>query len=300
MNPNEQMVPENNPVAPPPPPPPAPPAPVQPVYQQPPVQPPAPQPAYVPTSYQNPTSGYFNTLKMLFTDPKSFFDNPPANFVHSLIFPAINLGVMVLVVFLTKIIATLTYSIPTSIYNTDAPTGFARLTADFWGETFKSFGLGFLYAAIFLFAIAGIMMIFALISRKTTTFKDIFAMGSIFSLNFLAVAITSIIGLLIVWITNADFVSIVGLVNNLIISLVFVYAGVLIIQGISTVTAFNFFKSTAIYVLSTILLVFIMGKVIKTFPNDFGISFGQYSNGSSVNLISIDSVLNSSLNSIFN
>ena len=195
---------------------------------------------------------YLKTLKTLFTDPKSFFDNPPVSFVKSLIFPAINLVIMALMVIITSIIRVLTT--PTakiSLYGISASTG-PKLDGDFFGALFKNLGLSTLYVIIFLAAISGIIMIVALISKKTVSFKDIFSMSSIFSLNFLAVSVSLILSLIIGWVGNVDFSSVMYLLSNIVVSLVFVYACILIIQGINQVSSFNIFKSTAVYVVSII------------------------------------------------
>lgn len=267
MNPNEQMVPENNPVAPPP-------QPQQYVQQPQPVQMQQ-QPVYNQAAPSgNYVGGYFNTLKTLFTNPKSFFDNPPTTFLQSIIFPAINLVIMLLVLLVTTIISTLT------TYNTEGTSPFDKLNGDFWGQLFKSVGLSALYVVLFLAVIAGIIYVFALIAKKSANYKDILSMSSIFSLNFLAVSVTAIIGLAFSWVDNADFSSVIGMISGLIASLVFVYATVMIIQGISSVTEFNLFKSTAIFVVSSLLVVFIAGKIVTDLPKDgdLGLSFGNYSN----------------------
>jgi len=167
------------------------------------------------------------------------------------------------------------------------------MNGDFWGNIFKSAGLSGLYAIIFLAAMAGIIMIFALIAKKDVVFKDILSMSSIFSLNFLAIAVVAILGLLNVWVDNTDFNGIVNMITNLVTSLVFIYAVVLMIQGITTVTGFNIFKSTAIFVASAIILLFVCGKMITTFAADFRISFGGYNNSlnSSASSATVNSLL---------
>ncbi len=274
--------------------------PVQPIIQQPipqpvqaivqpPIQQSVPQQNYSQTSYSEASSGYFGTLKALFTNPKAYFDNPPVNFLKSVLFPAINILAMGVILMLTRIIATISAPVSKpasdalSYFSSSADTvalksGFELLTGDFWGALFKNFGLSSLYAVIFLAAIAGIIMIFALIAKKDVVFKDILSMSSIFSLNFLAVAVVAVLGLLNVWVINADFNGIMNLIMNLVTSLVFVYAAVLMIQGITTVTGFNLFKSTTIFVASAIILIFICGKMISTFAADFSMSFGGYNN----------------------
>jgi len=241
----------------------------------------APQPnVYNNNQYSNDNFilAYFKTLKTLFVDPKSYFDNPPINLVKSLIFPAISLAIMALMVIITSVIKVLTApTIKTTLFGISTTTG-PKLSGEFFGELFKNLGLSALYVVIFLAAISGIIMVVALISKKTVAFKDIFSMSSIFSLNFLAVSVSLVFSLIAGWVNNIDFSSIIYLLSNIVVSLVFVYACILIIQGINQVSGFNIFKSTAIYVVSIILMAFIFGKVIKTFPNDFSISFGSYSN----------------------
>lgn len=243
------------------------------------------QPAYVqPASYNS--GGYFNTLKTLFTNPKAYFDNPPANILQSIIFPAINLGFMMLVLFMTTLISVLT------INNEEGSSPFDKLTGEFWGQLFKSIGLSSLYIALFLAIIAGIIYVFALVAKRSAEYKDILSMNSIFSLNFLAVAVSAIVKLAFSWVDSADFSSVITMICGLLTSLVFVYAAVLIIQGISEVTQFNFFKSTAIFVVSSVLIVFIAGKIVTDIPanGDFGLSFGGYSNSVSKTSDVLDSL----------
>ena len=241
-------------------------------------------------------SGYFGTLKSLFTNPTAFFDSPPASWLQALLFPVINLAIMLLVQFFVVLLSVLTMPRPEG----SKGSNFDTLTGDFWGQLFKGLGLSALYAVIFIAAIAGIIYIFTLIARKDTSYRDILSMGSIFSLNFLAVAVTSLIGLLNVWITSADFVSIVNQITGLVTSLVFVYATVLIIQGIASVTSFNMIKSTAIFVVSMALIVFITGKIVQDLPKngDFSIDFGGYSNSISKTTQIVNS-LKSSLDSLY-
>ena len=255
-----------------------------------------PQPLYNNQSSENFVGGYLNTLKILFTNPKSYFDNAPSNFIKSVMFPAINLAIMAVVLIITSLVTALRAS---SIMASSFGGATNVMNGEFFGTLFKNLGFSALYVVIFMFAIAGIIMIFALISKKDVNFGSIFSMSSIFSLNFLAVSVASIVGLLSVFIVNADFSSVIGLINNLIVSLVFVYAGALIIQGITTVTGFNLFKSTIIYVASAILMIFILGKIITTFGNDFSLSFGSYSN-SALNTNSTASVVENSIKEAIN
>ena len=206
----------------------------------------APAPAAAPAivASENFMVTYFKTLKTLFTEPKSFFDNPPATFVKSLIFPGISLAIMAILSIIVNIVSALTVKSTILGYLGKSTT---TINGDFFAGLFQNLGLSLLYVAIFMAAIAGIFMIVALIGKKTVAFKDIFSMTSIFSLNFLAIAVSMFIGLFAGWVSNVDFTSIINLINNVIVSLVFVYAGILIIQGINDVTGFNIFKSTAIY-----------------------------------------------------
>ena len=283
------MQPDNNPVSTP-----------EPVVTPQPAPAPVQQPVAAPQPVVNNNVGsesfiktYINTLKTLFTNPKAFFDNPPATLAKSLIFPGINLAIMAIISIITQIISALT--IKTVLVS-------VTVDADFFGTLFKNLGLSALYIAIFLAAIAGIIMVFALISKKTVTFKDIFSMSSIFSLNFLALAVSLIIGLFAGWVGNIDFYSITGLISNIVVSLVFVYAGILIIQGINEVSGFNIFKSTAIYVVSIIMMAFIFGKMITTFYADFSISFGQYSNSSFISskAIQVEQQIDNIYKKVFN
>jgi hypothetical protein len=99
---------------------------------------------------------------------------------------------------------------------------------------------------------------------------------------------------------NADFASVISLINSLIISLVFIYAAVLIIDGISEVTGFDMLKSAAILVVSTLLITFLMGKLFHSdFSGYFNISFGGYNSPSSVTVQSIQNTVQDSLKNLF-
>jgi len=228
------------------------------------------------TEYSGGTSGYLETLKAIVTKPQEYFSNEPNSFLKSLIFPVINLVVMLVVLIITSIISIVTAPIPTYLSDTVSP--FSKLTGDFWGELFKNAGLSALFAVIFLAAIAGIIYLSALIAKKNVSYNYVLSICSIFSLNFLAGAVVSIIALLNVWVSNADFNSIISQIIYLITSLVFVYAIVLIIQGVNQLTGFSLAKSTVIIIASSIIILFIGGKIVKEFPANFNVSFGGYSN----------------------
>lgn len=70
------------------------------------------------------------------------------------------------------------------------------------------------------------------------------------------------------------------------------------------IASLSLFKSTAIYVVSAILMIFLMGKMISSFSNDFGVSFGKYTNSSydkySVSSAgTVEDTLNNALKSYF-
>lgn len=241
---------------------------------------PQPQPAstgYTPNYTPGGVSGYIKILKTLFSNPKSYFDSPPTNFVKAIIFPGINLGILAV----ATLVSSLIIAITSGLFKESSAIG------EYFGGLVKNIGLVSLYASLFIFAIAGIIMIFALVSKKDIKFSSVLSMSSIFSLNFLALSASLIIGLISTWVSttswlsNQDLLNIINLISNIIVSLTFVYAGALIAQGISTVTDFNLFKSTVIYVISALLMIFILGKMMTTFSVYFDINFGGYSNGSS-------------------
>lgn len=206
---------------------------------------------------------YFTKVKSIFMNPKSVQDAAPSSIKDSLIFTAMNLGVMSVVMLITSMI---TYAVSSS----------PDFSGEYFGELFKGIFLSILFACIFLSAITGIIYIITLIAKKVTKFSDLFSVISLFSLNFLAVATAAIIGVLLVWLTDVEVLSFVAMLKSLVTSLVFVYTMILIINGIVKTTNFNLFISCLIYVIPSIIFVFIMGKIISTFPIYFSLSFGNY------------------------
>lgn len=253
----------------------------------PPPPPPAPytqqQSVQTDTTYRPASSvGYVGTLKALMTNPKEYLGSSQT-LVQSIIFSAVNLVVMIVVTMLTTVIAVLTMH----TYNGDTTSPFSRLTGDFWGQIFKSAGLSSLYAALFLFAVAGIVLVVSLIKKRQPSFNDTMSISSIFSLNFLAVALASIVGLLAVWINNTDFSSIILLISSMITGLVFIYSMILIVQGVSDISGLSLITSVALVVVSTALLIFVGGKIVKGLTSDINVSFGGYNNSvsSAVNIM---------------
>lgn len=240
---------------------------------------------------------YLDNLLKLVTNPKAFTTKPVESLIKSLIFPLLNLAVMVLVSVFVRIVTLLTDGSSVELSR--------KFNGDFWSLLFKNLAMTSLYSIAFIAIIAGVVTIFVLIAKKDHQFKDVVASISVFSLNFLAVAIAAVIGMISVWIKNIDFDSFIGLVNNLIISTIFIYTCVIIIVDIIKLTGQNLLKSTAIFVGSTILVTFILGKMITTFGSDFGISFGQYrnsisnSNASQSYLEAITEKVNDTIESMF-
>lgn len=226
------------------------------------------------------SGGFISQLKSIFSNPKEYFDSTALDLKKSIIFVAINLGIMSVATMITSLITTLSSS------------GFS---GDYFWELLKGISLCALYVSAFLFAISGIIMVASLIAKKDAKFSSVFSIISVFSLNFIAVSLASTINLLSNWINSADFLSILSLITNIIVSLVFIYTCSLIIHGIASTTKFNLFKSTLIYIVSTIVLVFLFSKMIDTFPIYFSISFGQYSgfSGTGASLRSYLNLLNS-------
>lgn len=243
---------------------------------------------YVKYTNESIITKYLSELKLLLTNPKSFNSKSNTSLLKAVIFPLINIAIMAIVAFFVTIISVLTNGSKAKISD--------KLGDGFILELIKSIGLNSLYAAILLALIASIVMIFVLITKKNNQFKDIVTSVSVFSLNFLAVALTSTVGLLTVWVSNSDFSSFVNLLNNIIMSSIFTYTGVIIVIDIIKLTSLSLLKSTLIYVGSIILIVFMLGKMFDASTDYLNVSFGGYSNNS----VSQSSGIINSLNDIFN
>lgn len=205
--------------------------------------------------------GYIEQLKAILINPKSYLDNTADNLKKSIVFIAINLGIMSVVTFITSIIGAL---------KSDFFSG------DFLWSLVKNIGFGAFYALSFLFAIAGIVMVISLVAKKDAKFSSVFSVMSVFSLNFITTAINSVISLVLSWINSSDFSNIVFVLVNIIVSIIFVYTCSLIIHGIASMAKFSLLKSTIVYVASTVVLMFVFVKIIDGFPLFFNVSFGQY------------------------
>lgn len=215
------------------------------------------------------TEGYFNYLKVIFKNPRDFYNNLPKNIYSSLIFIFINMTIMAFTVFFTQIIG---YSLNK-----------IDLSGDLFGSIIKGMFFSSFYSLIFLFSLAGIILLLCVLKKKNINFGQSFALSSVFSINFLTVALGAFFALFIS--LNSDITKIILLVNSIFSSAILIYSSIIIIQGINNITDLSVFKAAFFYISLVLIWVFISGELIENFNQHFLLSFGNFGQVETPNVI---------------
>ncbi|MEI6266539.1 MAG: YIP1 family protein [bacterium] len=217
-------------------------------------------------------SGYLGSLKKLFTNPTEFIKELSAKIDNTIIFVLINVAFMVLAYFITSIIGSLSAEID--------------ITGQLFWEIIKVQFFTVISGIGFLAIVALIAFLSGKISQKQATFADNLAVSSVFSLNFLAIGVSSFFGLFYIWFPSiAQFVL---LLQTVIPSLALVYSTVILIQALVELYQYSYLRAVLIYVTSSIVILFIVGQLFTSFDLYFNVDFGSVGGGiSGISLVSM-------------
>ena len=219
-------------------------------------------------------SGYLGSLKKLFTNPTEFIKELSAKIDNTIIFVLINVAIMFVIQFLTSIIGSV--------------SGKVDITGKYLWQIVSAQLYTALSAIIFVGIVALIVFVAGKISQKRSSFADSLAVSSVFSLNFLAISVTAVLGLFTIWIPSiAQFVILLTTITT---GLAMVYSTVILIQALVQLYQYSYLRAVLIYVTSSIVLTFLVSQLFTTFSLYFSVNFGSVSGG--VSAASIASMMN--------
>lgn len=237
-------------------------------------------------------SGYVDGLMSALKAPQRLINGLSESIVKALIFIAVNVAVYWGINFVYIFAWIMKYN--ADVKDNDYKFKF---TGEFWGLIFKQVGLTTLYSVGFLFLVAAVILVISMMMKRQGDFSKAFGLVSVFSLNFIAGAVATVFAFLPLFID--DLYKLVTLVNATIVSIVFVYTLVLVIQAIVKNIGLSYIVAVASIVATMLFGIFILSEMIDDFKGYFNVDFGYYTVGSDSLLEIADFGLKNSIDNVF-